>query len=140
MSEIWIWSIWSDVPNGGGAAVPADLVGYRVEASDGHIGEVDEASFDTDSSCLIVDTGFRIFGKQRMVPAGLVERIDEPNRTLHLSCTKEVVRAAPDFDPALVHDSGHRDAVGDAFAPSRYVGMTGDPIGPHKGPGRGSES
>gem|GEM_PF-5765662 len=75
-----------------------------------------------------------------MVPAGLVERVDEPNRTLYLSCTKDVVKAAPDFDHELVDDSGHREAVGEAFAPSQYAGMTGDPIGPQKGPGRSSVS
>lgn len=38
MSEIWIWSLLSEIPTGRGSGVPADLVGYRVEASDGHIG------------------------------------------------------------------------------------------------------
>ena len=48
------------------------LVGYDVEATDGHIGKIDEASTETDRNYLVVDTGFWIFGKKRLVPAGVV--------------------------------------------------------------------
>ena len=34
-----------------------DLVGYDVEASDGHIGKIDEATYDAGSAFLVVDSG-----------------------------------------------------------------------------------
>jgi hypothetical protein len=51
--------------------VPAmpDLTGYDVEATDGHIGKIDEATMAEGATCLVVDTGFWIFGKKRMLPA-----------------------------------------------------------------------
>lgn len=130
-----VWTFGYSVTQGGWAL---DVVGYRVEAIDGHVGEVDQASFDDGSSCLIVDTGFWIFGKRRMVPGGYVDRVDDATRTIYLSCTKDAVKNAPDYEAALHDDPEHRSAVSDAFAPSRYEGMTGDPIGPEKGPGRDS--
>ena len=128
-----VWTFGYGARQGGFAL---DVVGYRVESVDGHVGEVDEATFDDGSSCLIVDTGFWIFGKRRMVPGGYVDRVDEATRTIYLSCSKEAVQSAPDYEPALHNDEAHQAAVTDAFAPSRYQGMTGDPIGPEKGPGR----
>ncbi len=134
MSDIWIWTVRATDP--AAAAGRPDLGGYRVEANDGHIGEVDEAVFDAGSGCLIVDTGFWIFGKRRMIPAGTVERIDDEAREIHLSCPKSAVREAPDYEPHRAGDPEHRRAVEGAFDPSRDAGMQGDPIGPQPGPGR----
>ena len=36
---------------------PVDITGFGVEAIDGSIGKVDEASYETDSSLIVVDTG-----------------------------------------------------------------------------------
>ena len=41
----------------------ANLVGYDVEAIDGHIGKIDEATTETSRQYVVVDTGFWIFGK-----------------------------------------------------------------------------
>jgi hypothetical protein len=56
------------------------------EASDGHIGDIDEVSFDIGSGCIIVDTGFWIFGKKGMVPAGMIEKIEPPSAPVPCSC------------------------------------------------------
>ena len=130
MTEIWIWSVWERVPDDPAAAMP-DLAGYSVEATDGHIGEIDEVSFDAGSGNIIVDTGFWIFGKKRMVPAGMIDEIDDEARTVSLSCSKADVKAAPDYDPKRAEEAAHRDEVGD-----HYQGLTGDPIGPVAGTGR----
>ena len=50
--------------------------GFGVEAIDGSIGKVDEATYDTDSSSIVVDTGPWIFGRKVMLPAG----VDRPDR------------------------------------------------------------
>ena len=57
-----------------------DVSGYDVEATDGSIGKVDEATYDTGRSYLVVDTGPWIFGKKVMLPAGVVRDIDESGR------------------------------------------------------------
>ena len=74
------------------------LVGYDVEASDGHIGKIDEASAETNRQFLVVDTGFWIFGKKRLIPAGVVGRIDHDDHQVFVSMTKDQIKQAPDFD------------------------------------------
>jgi hypothetical protein len=39
------------------ATGPADLVGFDVEATDGNIGKIDEATYDVGGSYVVVDTG-----------------------------------------------------------------------------------
>jgi hypothetical protein len=75
-----------------------DLTDFDVEATDGHIGKVDEATYETSGSYLVVDTGFWIFGKKRMIPASVVERVDTTERKAYLRITKDQVKDAPDFD------------------------------------------
>jgi hypothetical protein len=48
------------------------LDGYDVMATDGRIGSIEEHSSDESSGYLVVDTGFWIFGKKRLMPAGVV--------------------------------------------------------------------
>jgi len=80
-----------------GPALP-DMTGFDVEATDGHIGTIDEASTDEASSCVVVDTGFWIFGKKRMIPAGVVQRVDQDEKKVYVSLTKDEIKGAPDYD------------------------------------------
>ena len=75
-----------------------DVVGYDVEATDGRIGKIDEASNEAASSYLVVDTGFWIFGKKRLIPAGVIRRVDDEDRTVHVSMTKDQIKSAPDYE------------------------------------------
>jgi hypothetical protein len=75
-----------------------DLVGYDVEATDGSIGKIDEASDAAGSAFLVVDTGFWIFGKKRMIPAGAVDRIDDVDHKVFVRLTKDQIKSAPDFE------------------------------------------
>jgi hypothetical protein len=75
-----------------------DLVGYDVEAVDGKIGKIDEDSNETGSAYLVVDTGFWIFGKKRLIPAGVVDRIDDVDRRVFVRMTKDQIKSAPDFE------------------------------------------
>jgi hypothetical protein len=135
MSEIWVWT-WTERDTAAEQPRP-DVTGYAVEATDGHIGTIDEASFDEDArGCIVVDTGFWIFGKKRLIPAGLIQDVDWDGKVVSLSCTKDDVKGAPDLDEARKNDSAHRQEMGDYFDRSRYAGMHGDPVGPQPGPGR----
>jgi hypothetical protein len=105
MKSIWTYpdsSKWGD----------ASLVGYDVEATDGSIGKIDEASADAGSSYVVVDTGFWIFGKKRLVPAGVIDRVDHEREKVHVRLTKDQVKSAPDFDEA---HRDRRDATYDSY-------------------------
>jgi hypothetical protein len=53
-----------------------NLDGFEVEASDGGIGKVDEATNEVDGSYIVVDTGPWIFGKKVLLPGGVIETVD----------------------------------------------------------------
>ncbi|CAM5621313.1 PRC-barrel domain-containing protein [Streptomyces avidinii] len=75
-----------------------NLVGFKVEASDGHIGKVDEATAEVGSSYLVVDTGPWIFGKEVLLPAGTVVRVDMKEEKVHVNLTKEQIKNSPEYD------------------------------------------
>lgn len=93
MSEYELWSYRADVWMDG-----SDVVGYTVDATDGEIGKIDKASLDADEQHIVVDTGFWIFGKRRLIPAAAITRIDHEGERVHVDLTKEQIKAAPDFD------------------------------------------
>ena len=94
-----------------------DLTGFDVEATDGGIGKVDEATNETSASTLVVDTGFWIFGKKRMIPAGVVQRVDPGEKRIYVNMTKEQIKNAPDYDPDRHRDVDYRRDVGDYYQP-----------------------
>ena len=75
-----------------------DFTGYSVEATDGGIGKVDEATNEVGGSYIVVDTGPWIFGKKTMLPAGVIERIDPESETIFVNVTKDEIKNAPEFD------------------------------------------
>ena len=84
-----------------------DVTGFEVEATDGSIGKVDEATYDTGRSYLVVDTGPWIFGKKVMLPAGIVHRIDVEEQKVFVDRTKDEIRQAPEYDESLVSDDSY---------------------------------
>ena len=90
----------------------ADLVGYKVEASDGGIGKVDRASHEVNSSYLVVDTGPWIFGKKVMLPAGTVNHVDHDERKVYVDRSKDQIKAAPEYDETTDTDPAYRDKLG----------------------------
>ncbi|UQW99688.1 PRC-barrel domain-containing protein [Streptomyces sp. RerS4] len=88
--------IWGHA-HGTGYVPGIDLVGYKVEATDGSIGKVDKHTEDVGRSYVVVDTGPWIFGRRVLIPAGLIVRVDAEDETVHLSCTRDHVKDSPDF-------------------------------------------
>lgn len=77
-----------------------DLVGYKVEATDGTIGKIDKHSEDVGASHLVVDTGVWIFGKHVLLPAGTITRIDAAEQKVYVNRSKDQIKDAPEFDEA----------------------------------------
>src|SRR5688572_30817146 len=81
-----------------------DIAGFGVEALDGSIGKVDEATYETGRSYLIVDTGPWIFGRKVMLPAGVVLRIDKAEELVYVNRTKDQIKDSPEYDDAVLED------------------------------------
>ncbi len=108
-----IWNYRNELPD-------QEVTGFDVEATDGHIGKIDESSFQADNSHIVVDTGFWIFGKKRLIPAGAVSGVDFENKKVMIGLTKDQVKDAPDFererwdDPT---DEIHRSNYNEYYGP-----------------------
>jgi hypothetical protein len=89
-----------------------DLTGFSVEATDGGIGKVDEATYETSGSYIVVDTGPWIFGKKVLLPAGVVQRVDLDSETVFVNRTKDEIKGAPEFDESMYRDEEYRRRIG----------------------------
>ena len=109
-----------------------NVVGYGVEATDGSIGKVDEATYDVGSSYLVVDTGPWIFGKKVMLPAGVIESVDHDDEKIMVDRSKDEIKSSPEFDDSVIADEGYRTRLGSYYyeggrspTPRRRVGNGG---------------
>ena len=94
---------------------PRNVVGYGVEARDGSIGKVDDATYEVGSSYLVVDTGPWIFGKKVMLPAGVIQTVDYENEKILVDRTKDEIKNAPEFEDSFVHDEDYRARLGSYY-------------------------
>jgi hypothetical protein len=103
--------------------VPPDarrLEGFTVEAKDGKIGHVDEATDETTGSAIVVDTGPWIFGRKVVVPAGTIERVDVQDQRVFVGMTKDAIKNSPEFDPERGwRDDEYRTRLGDYYGQRR---------------------
>jgi hypothetical protein len=109
-SELWEYrqSTWTT----------SALEGFKVEATDGSIGKIDEASYEVGAGYLVVDTGPWIFGKKVMLPAGLIRDVDFDTETVYVDRTKDGIKDAPEFGEDRYRDDTYRDDL------SGYYGGT----------------
>ena len=75
----------------------SDLEGFTVEALDGDVGKIEDASYEARSSYIVIDTGPWIFGKRVLIPAHAIVRVDGPNETVFLKLKKQQIEDAPDL-------------------------------------------
>ena len=100
-----------------------NLAGLSVEALDGSIGKVDEATNDVGASFIVVDTGPWIFGKKVMLPAGVVRDVDLDTETVFVNRTKEQIKNAPEYDEDRNRDATYRSNYQDQLG--SYYGSGG---------------
>ena len=101
------------------AASGRNFVGWGVEAIDGSIGKVDDATDDVGGSYIVVDTGPWILGKKVMLPAGVIESLDHDEEKVFVNRTKEQIKNAPEFERTskMALDDEYRDVLGSYYGP-----------------------
>ena len=101
-AEIWIFTETRWTQN--------DLIGFAVEALDGAVGKVDEATYDVGESYIVVDTRPWIFGKKVMLPASTVSPELDPQRErkVYVARTKDEIKHAPEFDERQANFDDYR--------------------------------
>jgi FKBP-type peptidyl-prolyl cis-trans isomerase 2 len=91
------------------------LEGYEVEATDGSVGKVDQATADVSGGYIVVDTGPWIFGKRVLLPAGVIERVDDDEEKVYVNLSKEQIKNAPELDETAYGDHESRQALGEYY-------------------------
>jgi hypothetical protein len=92
-----------------------NLTGFEVEATDGGIGKVDEATNEAGSSYIVVDTGPWIFGKKVLLPAGVIQTVDLDEQKVYVNRTKDEIKDSPEFDESNYRDTEYHDRVGSYY-------------------------
>ncbi len=113
-STLDVWTYRGGIDAG---ASGENVVGYGVEAIDGSIGKVDEATYDVSGSFIVVDTGPWIFGKKVMLPAGVIRDVNHSEERVFVHRTKDEIKNAPEFDDSMVADEGYRGRLGTYYGP-----------------------
>ena len=113
-TDVWTYRDQSSL---GANLESTDITGFEVEALDGSIGKVDEATYEVGSSYTVVDTGPWIFGKKVMLPAGVIQRIDEVEEKVFVNRTKDEIKSAPEFDQSMTSDDAYRGQLGSYYGP-----------------------
>ena len=67
---------------------------------------------------VIIDTGFWIFGKKRLIAAGMIKQVDDDSQPVFIGMSKDQVKDAPDFE------DDHRSRRDDH---ANYCSPTGGP-------------
>ena len=91
------------------------VVGYGVEALDGSIGKVDDATYDVSGSFIIVDTGPWIFGKKVMLPAGVIRDVNHDDETILVHRTKDEIKNSPEYDERMLDNEEYRGRLGSYY-------------------------
>ena len=108
-------NLWIYRTNLGSSLNAPDIVGYDVHATDGDIGKIDDASTDTSRQYLVVDTGFWIFGKKRMIPAGVVTTSTTTTRRSRWPCRRTRSSPRRTIDRQESYDERDYDRFGDYY-------------------------
>ena len=110
MSNLWTY-------REGTMSTGNDVVGYDVEATDGSIGKIDSSTVEADSAHVVVDTGWWIFGKKRLIPAGAIVAVDHLGKKVSVQMTKEQIKDAPDFDETVSLTPADRGVYDEYYRP-----------------------
>ncbi len=107
--NMWEYSdeTWSNV----------DLVGFSVQALDGSLGKIDEASNDVGARYMVVDTGPWIYGKKVLLPAGIIDAVDLDETCVYVQRTKDEIKSAPEYDADKMKDLKYREQFGTYYGP-----------------------
>lgn len=108
----YLWSYGHERDVGVDVGRGVVLVGFHVEASDGPLGDVAEATYAPGGSYIVVRTpGENLF----VLPAGLIDRIDLYGQTIVVGRSSAEVCLAPAVESSVAVEA-HLDRIDDYYA------------------------
>jgi hypothetical protein len=113
MAVVELWTFTIETP--GIDLSRVDLTGFKVEARDGSIGKVDEATHEAGGSFIVVDTGPWIFGRKVLLPAGVIRDVDLDTEMVFVGLAKDEIKNAPEFDETTYRDQSYRNELDEYY-------------------------
>ena len=110
------WDAWNYRESAEVSSSGKDLTGFSVEAVDGSIGKIDRATYQTNASYVVVDTGPWIFGRKVVLPAGVIDSIDRDDGKVFVHRTKDEIKDSPEYDDTRF-DEAYRNELGTYYGP-----------------------
>jgi len=110
-----MYNLWSYRQQLIGIGELENLTGYQVEATDGTIGLIEQATDEAGNSHILVSAGVWIFGRKIMLPAGTIARIDHVERKVYIDRDKDEVKGAPKYDEQLRNDADYHSRIGEYY-------------------------
>ncbi len=99
------------------------IIGYRIEATDGHLGSVSDLLFDDKSWAirwLVVDTGNWLPGRKVLLPASALGEPDAGLRHIAVRLTRQQVRDAPGVEADLPVSRQMEQHLSDHYGADAY--------------------
>ena len=94
-----------------------DLLDFDVVATDGPIGRIDAFSYRPGAASVVVDVAAASAAVKRLLPAGVVWLVNENDRAVHVSLSRDEIMQAPPFEEGdLESPGGAYDTFFERFA------------------------
>jgi PRC-barrel domain len=91
-----------------------EVAGYRVAASNGEIGHVDDFLIDDGSwaiEFLVVDTRNWLPGRKVLIAPRWLRELDWAGRVVYVDLTRERIKSSPEYDAAMTPDEGYLERL-----------------------------
>ena len=123
--DLWAYPTVADRPD----ILGDDVVGFEVQATDGYIGTVSDATDEVAASYIVVDTG----SKKVMIPAGFINRIDAGGARVFLGLTKDQTENAPELDEVRAREATYREELAGYYSRLDLPAMEAEPVNRPRG-------
>jgi len=104
------------------------VTGYRIQASDGEIGHVEELILDDEGYLhglwefryLVVDTANWLPAKKVLISPAWTKSISWDEKKVRLAASREMVKDSPEFDPKAPVNRRYEEALCDYYGQPKY--------------------
>lgn len=82
-----------------------EVAGYRIHATDGDIGHIDDFIVDTGDWVIrhiVVDTGNWLPGKKALISHGRIKGISWLDGKVYVDVTRDIIKDGPEYDPSAL--------------------------------------
>jgi hypothetical protein len=121
----------------------SEIIGYRIQATDGELGPVDDLYFDDQEwtiRYMVVDTGKWLPGRRVLISPLAAATPDWEKRVVPVSFTREWVKDSPSIDLDRPVSRQHEAELADYYKWAAYWGPGGVPPAPEKAENGGPDS